>query len=186
MGYSDFGYGAASAISYWGMYPGHNCTNYAAFRLIKNGVDASYLRGQGDAYQWGGVARSHGVAVDGTPRVGDIAWWDSNAGLGVNGHVAYVEQVGNGFVVVSQDAIGGNFSWVKYSPAGGLYPTRFIHFGGARDLVFIKTKNTGSRRVEVHTANASSGYRGSDLHAASWFGTGDQGNGWFQILGAKS
>ena len=54
-----------------------------------------------------------------------------------------------------------------------------------RDLVFIKTRNTGSGKVEVHTATAASGYKAADMHAASWFGTGDQNNGWFQMVGAK-
>jgi surface antigen len=130
-GYSDAGYSAASSTSYWGMDPGHNCTNYAAYRLIKNRVDASYLRGQGNAYQWGGVAQGHGVAVDGTPRAGDIAWWDTNSGgSGQDGHVAYVEHVGNGYIIVSEDNYGGDFHWVKLTP-GGYYPTGFIHFGGA-------------------------------------------------------
>ena len=112
------------------MYPGHNCTNYAAYRLFKNGIDASYLRGQGNAYQWGGVARSRGVAVDGTPRVGDIAWWDKNSGgAGVDGHVSYVEQVGPGYIITSEDNWGGDFHWVKRTP-GSNYPTAFIHFGG--------------------------------------------------------
>ena len=124
-----------SGTSYWGMYPGHNCTNYAAYRLVKNGIDASYLRGQGNAYQWGSVARSHSIAVDGTPRVGDIAWWDSNSGgSGSTGHVAYVEQVGAGFIVTSEDNFGGYFHWVKLTP-GGYYPTGFIHFGGTPPAV---------------------------------------------------
>jgi hypothetical protein len=53
-----------------------------------------------------------------------------------------------------------------------------------KDLYFIKTKNTGSGRVEIHTAIASTGYQGSNVHAASWFGTGDQNNGWFQMVGS--
>ena len=181
-GYSDFGYGAVNGTPYWGMDPGHNCTNYAAYRLIRNGVDASYLRGQGMAHQWGDVARNHGVRVDNSPRVGDIAWWDKTAGLGSAGHVAYVEQVGNGYIVVSQDAFGGDFSWARYTPRS-LYPTGFIHFGGVRDLFFIKTKNTGSGKVEVHNALAADSYQKSSLHATSWFSTADQNNGWFQMVG---
>ena len=112
------------------MYPGHNCTNYAAYRLIRNGVDASYLQGQGNAWQWCGVAASRGIKVDGTPRVGDIAWWDSTAGVGSDGHVAYVEQVGDGFIVTSDDTWGGNFHWRKRTAGGSSWPTGFIHFGG--------------------------------------------------------
>ncbi|GAB2830780.1 CHAP domain-containing protein [Lentzea nigeriaca] len=121
-------YAANSGTSYWGMYPGHNCTNYAAYRLIRNGADASYLRGYGNAYQWGSRAAQYGVAVNGTPAVGSIAWWDSNSnGSGYYGHVAYVEEVGPGYVIVSEDNYGGDFHWKKLTP-GGYYPTGFIHF----------------------------------------------------------
>ena len=32
------GYASANHTSYWRMYSGHNCTNYAAFRMIKAGM----------------------------------------------------------------------------------------------------------------------------------------------------
>jgi surface antigen len=159
-GAGNAGYSSASGTSYWGMDPGHNCTNYVAYRLIQNGIDASYLRGQGNAYQWGGVAGSHGVAIDSNPRVGDIAWWDANSGgSGSLGHVAYVEQVGNGYVVTSEDNDGGDFHWVKLTPAG-YYPTGFIHFGVG-----------GYRLVDVDS------YGGADLILR-------RGNQWFVDLGA--
>ncbi|WP_089911952.1 CHAP domain-containing protein [Lentzea albida] len=128
IGRGDGGYAANSGTRYWGMDPGHNCTNYAAYRLINNGADASYLRGHGDAYQWGHRARQYGVAVNGTPAVGSIAWWDRNSnGSGAYGHVACVEEVGPGYVIISEDNYGGNFHWKKLTP-GGYYPTGFIHF----------------------------------------------------------
>lgn len=116
------------SVDHWGMDRGHNCTNYTAYRLIKNNIDASYLRGQGMAWQWGGVAASHGVAVDKSPRVGDIAWFDKNSGIGGVGHVAYVEHVNtNGTVRVSEDNYGGDFDWRDYQISD---VTGFIHFGG--------------------------------------------------------
>ncbi|MCI1748293.1 MAG: CHAP domain-containing protein [Acidipropionibacterium sp.] len=123
------GYQNEYGASHWGMYGGHNCTNYTAYRLIARGIDASYLRGQGMAYQWGPVARSHGVSVDGNPRVGDIAWFSESSGIGSTGHVAYVESVnpGAGTVRVSEDSYGSDFDWRDYliSSVSG-----FIHFGG--------------------------------------------------------
>ena len=65
------------------------------------------------------------------------------------------------------------------------YLWRFGQVTTDRDFTFIKTRNTGSGKVEVHTATAASGYKAADMHAASWFGTGDQNNGWFQMVGAK-
>ena len=126
-GMGNGGYQNEYNISHWGMYAGHNCTNYAAYRLIKNGIDASYLRGQGNGWQWGGVASSHGVAVDGNPRVGDIAWFSSTSGVGSSGHVAYVEAVSGSRVTVSEDNWGGDFDWRQYNISD---VTGFIHFGG--------------------------------------------------------
>lgn len=129
-GMGNAGYQNEYTVSHWGMYGGQNCTNYAAYRLIKNGIDASYLRGQGMGYQWGPVASQHGVAVDKSPRVGDIAWFQiNNAAQMPYGHVGYVESVNtsNGTVRVSNDNDLGNFAWRDYriSDVSG-----FIHFGG--------------------------------------------------------
>ncbi|MDX3659783.1 CHAP domain-containing protein [Streptomyces sp. ID05-26A] len=123
----DAGYGANSGTSYWGMTPGHNCTNYAAYRLARNGADASYLRGYGNAYQWASRARQFNVAVNQTPAVGSIAWWG-----GSSGHVAYVEEVGAGYILVSEDNFpmagsSGEFHWKRLTP-GDRYPAEFIHF----------------------------------------------------------
>jgi hypothetical protein len=52
------------------------------------------------------------------------------------------------------------------------------------DLFFIKTKNTGSGKVEIHSATAGSGY-GSGEHTVTWFSPGDANNGWFQMAGSK-
>lgn len=129
-GMGNAGYQNEYTASHWGMYGGHNCTNYTAYRLIARGIDASYLRGQGMAYQWGTVAKAHGVAVDGNPRVGDIAWFSATSGVGSSGHVAYVESVNlaAGKVRVSEDSYGGDFDWRDYLISS---VTGFIHFGGA-------------------------------------------------------
>jgi hypothetical protein len=50
-------------------------------------------------------------------------------------------------------------------------------------LFFIKTKNTGSGRVEIHTATAASNYKKSDLHTATYFTLTDAKNGYFQMVG---
>ncbi len=127
-GYPTHGYDQHSGTSYWGMYAGHNCTNYAAY--ILSAVDGlptpAYLVGHGNAYEWGPEAQAHGVPVDQNPTVGSVAWWDQNNVPG-SGHVAIVEQVGAGFIVVSEDDFGGDFHWAKIAP-GNFYPTAFIHF----------------------------------------------------------
>ena len=50
------------------------------------------------------------------------------------------------------------------------------------DLVFIKTRNTGSGKVEVHSATASSGYSAGQ-HSVTWFSSGDADNGAFHMVG---
>ena len=129
-GMGNNGYERVYTTSFWGMYPGHNCTNYAAYRLVARGINASYLAGQGMAYQWGSVAASHGVAVDKSPRVGDTAWFNQTAGLSTSGHVAYVESVdlAAGTVRLSEDNYKGDFDWRSYYIRD---VTGFIHFGGA-------------------------------------------------------
>ena len=77
-GYSDAGYGAVSGKMYWQMYSGHNCTNYAAYRVIKAGGPATRpWSGGGNASEWGlqmseitdQVPRARG-AVAATPASG--------------------------------------------------------------------------------------------------------------------
>ncbi|RIJ77906.1 CHAP domain-containing protein, partial [Nakamurella silvestris] len=128
-GHGNAGYQNEYSQSHWGMFGGHNCTNYTAYRLIKAGVNASYLQGHGMAYEWGTQAAAHGVAVDKNPVVGDIAWWTPATGIGSDGHVAYVESVniGAGTFVVSEDNYGGDFDWRTYRISE---VTGFIHFGG--------------------------------------------------------
>ena len=80
----------------WGStnsYGYHNCTTYAAFRLMENGLpypgwydNAGPVTGQG--LGWAADASAHGVVVNQTPAVGAIAQWQ-----GDSGHVAYVDQV---------------------------------------------------------------------------------------------
>ncbi len=117
-GMSDAGYGAASGTSYWTMYAGHNCTNYVAYRLSRNGV--AYPGNLGSAGAWAANARAFGFAVDSTPAVGSVAWFAA-------GHVAYVEAVDANGIVVSEDNWNGDFHWKRLTP-GGWYPNAFIHF----------------------------------------------------------
>jgi hypothetical protein len=54
-------------------------------------------------------------------------------------------------------------------------------YASATDLYFVKTENTGSGRIEVHTATAASGYaRGIDT--ATRFSATDAGAGLFGLL----
>ena len=124
---SSGGYAAVSGQMYWRMYSGHNCTNYAAYRVIKNGYSSTRpWDGSGNATYWGTQMAS---ITDRTPRVGAIAWW--RAGVypaGSAGHVAYVERVISPTeIIISQDSWGGDFSWARVTSTSG-WPSGFIHF----------------------------------------------------------
>ncbi|MGZ5369599.1 MAG: CHAP domain-containing protein [Aeromicrobium sp.] len=120
------GYADAMSSSHWGMYGGHNCTNYAAYRLGKNGVKRPAYS-LGNASTWASRAKSHGVVVDSKPAVGAIGAW-----AGRN-HVVYVEAVGAGYLITSEDNYPGYypkgmFRKIKVFKGERAYPTQFIHF----------------------------------------------------------
>lgn len=52
---------------------------------------------------------------------------------------------------------------------------------GRGDLVFIKTKNTGTGRVEVHVITAASGYQSFGLHSGTAYTPSDASNGLFEF-----
>lgn len=127
-GYSDAGYRQASGTMYWRMYSGHNCTNYVAYRLVKNGMpNTRPWSGNGDASNWGVAMAS---ITDQTPAVGAVAWYRPNVTpAGSAGHVAYVEQViSDTEIIVSEDYWGGDFYWRRVTKTGGGWPSGFIHF----------------------------------------------------------
>ncbi len=128
LGMSAAGYAQVNKTMYWRMYAGHNCTNYAAYRIVKSGLPNSRpWTGSGNAENWG-LAMSH--ITDQTPTVGAIAWWKQNVWpAGSAGHVAYVEKVVSPTeIIVSQDSWGGDFSWARITKDGKGWPNGFVHF----------------------------------------------------------
>lgn len=127
-GYSHAGYASRNDRMYWRMYAGHNCTNYAAYRMIRAGVSSDRpWSGSGMAYNWG-IANAD--ITDQNPTVGSIAWWNRNSGgVGSSGHVAYVEKViFRREIVISEDSWGGDFAWRTIVKDGRGWPSGFIHF----------------------------------------------------------
>ena len=135
--YTTHGYEDAADQSWWSMYAGVNCTNYAAF--VESQVYGVPTPGvlMGDAYQWADRAAEVGIPVDDTPTVGSVAVWGADSpGMGGYGHVAVVESVGRGYIDVSQSGMGtqaDGYDWERIARAGGSWepwPTSFIHFAG--------------------------------------------------------
>jgi len=121
-GFANHGYSGTNGKSYWRMYGGHNCTNYAAYLMIKAGRSSERpWTGNGNANGWGVGMKK---ITDKTPVVGSIAWWDT----GSAGHVAYVEAVVSSTeIIVSEDNWGGDFDWRVITKDSG-WPKGFIHF----------------------------------------------------------
>jgi surface antigen len=151
-GYSHAGYASANRNHYWRMSPGHNCTNYVAYRMIKNGATKTRpWSSTGNAYNWGAANPSK---RDLTPVVGAVAWWKARVkGAGSLGHVAYVERVVSADeIVISEDNWGGNFSWRRVKRSSG-WPSGFVHFAdagvGSPRGVVNSVKSTASGKLSV-------------------------------------
>lgn len=141
-GMASAGYSSVYRSMFWRMYGGHNCTNYAAYRMVHSGMStARPWSGSGNATNWG-YANSR--VTSSTPSVGAVAWWRAYARpAGSAGHVAYVERVvSRDEIIVSQDSWGGDFSWARITRSGGSWPTGFVHFHAAATL-----SNTALPRV---------------------------------------
>jgi surface antigen len=141
------GYRSARSTMWWRMYAGHNCTNYAAYRMVRSGLpNVRPWTGGGNATHWG---TSRDDLTDGVPAVGAVAWWRANAGpAGSAGHVAYVERVvSRDVVVVSQDSWGGDFSWARISRSSGAWPSGFVHFNDARLANRVRPRLSGRAKV---------------------------------------
>ena len=151
-GYTTHGYQAAANASWWSMYPGVNCTNYAAFVESQiYGVPTPRVL-LGDADQWAQRASEAGVPVDQTPTVGSVAVWGSDApGMGGYGHVGVVESIGpdGSYVDVSQSGMGtadDGYSWERVyrdSSSWESWPSSFIHFAGSGSATALP--RSGSR-----------------------------------------
>ena len=123
-GYGNDGYDGVYRSSYWSQYSGHNCTNYVAYRMIRNGMSSTRPSGsRGYARDWGVGFASQ---TNDSPAVGSVAWWDTS--FSSSGHVAYVERVvSSSEIYVSEDNWGGDFRWRKITRTGGRWPQGFIH-----------------------------------------------------------
>ena len=140
-------YGGACVADKWLFYQGQ-CTSWVAYRLNQlNGVAFNDYYGGvrwGDASNWGLAAESLHIAVNGTPAVGSVAWWQ-----GMD-HVAYVEQVlSPTSVVISEmnyDYRNGFRVWT-IDTTDGYWPTAFIHIadtsgGSLSDGSFVQVSGS--------------------------------------------
>jgi surface antigen len=173
LGMSDAGYSKVSKTMYWRMYGGHNCTNYAAYRMVKAGLpNTRPWSGGGNATNWG---TKMSKLTNGTPRVGAVAWWKAGVSpAGSAGHVAYVEKVVSATeIIVSMDSWNGDFSWARVTKATKGWPSGFVHF---KDVLITSTaapKITGTPKVgSTLTTSAGSWSVAGSTYAYQWMANG--------------
>lgn len=122
--------GPVNEISYWGMSPGHNCTNYVAWRLSAAGIEKPPTH-PGNAADWAANALADGFLVDEVPSPGAVAQWDASSGYGILGHVAYVERVNaDGTILVSEDywRDGQQVGPLTYRTVDAASVSHYIHY----------------------------------------------------------
>jgi surface antigen len=146
-GMGNDGYAANNRTMYWRMYSGHNCVNYAAYRMVRSGMpNVRPWSGGGNAEFWG---TSNASLTDQTPTVGAVAWWRANASpAGSAGHVGYIERVVSPTeIIVSMDWWGGDFTWARIIKGGGSWPSGFIHFNDRKLTAAAAPAVSGTPRV---------------------------------------
>jgi surface antigen len=116
--------GGACVTDSWLFYQGQ-CVSWVAYRLNQlNGFGFSnYFGGHqwGDASNWDNTAAAEGIAMNGTPALGSVAWYPA--------HVAYVEKVISPTEVVISEMnydFGNGFRVRRISTSAG-WPSAFIH-----------------------------------------------------------
>ncbi len=163
--------------SVWG-YPvnasGNNCTNYAAYRLARNGVPQQ--SGLGNGGSWAANAKKRGFRVDTTPKTGSIAQWNYGSTYAPSaGHVGYVEEVTSSYITISDSSwSGGSYRW-RIPKGDRNWPSNFIHFKDTayqppKPGSFVKVRETGEvyrlvgkAPVHVSTWTAFGGWKPTHL-----------------------
>ena len=117
--FSDFGYGY------------RNCTDYVAWRLIKQDeVPATLVKGLRDGGNWAANARGRGIKVNSAPAVGSAVSFAGTTGNPA-GHIAYVAQVlSDGSIKVDEfnQKLTGNYSSGRVIAAATAKTLEYIHF----------------------------------------------------------
>ncbi|EHI68814.1 SH3 domain-containing protein [Streptococcus ictaluri] len=134
-----------SGIDSWNMYV-RQCTSFVAFRLSSaNGFQLP--RGYGNAHTWGHIAKTQGYAVNKTPKVGSVAWFDkgANNSSAIYGHVSWVAEVSNDYVTLEE---------YNYNAGQGpeKYHKRQIHKSKVSGFIHFKDlpSTTSSSSVEIN------------------------------------
>ncbi|HET7684531.1 MAG TPA: CHAP domain-containing protein [Marmoricola sp.] len=166
MGYGNANYSRYYTQMWWRMYSGHNCTNYASYRMVRAGLpNTRPWEGSGNASNWGIALASK---TDQTPMVRSIAWWkDRN-------HVQVVERViSRDRIIVSEDHWGGDFDWAEVRRGDGSnWPDGFIHLRDARVQNRSLPSVVGSPQVGVPLTASTGTWTPSARVEVQWLRNG--------------
>ncbi|MDL4773923.1 CHAP domain-containing protein [Actinomadura xylanilytica] len=110
----------------WNFWTGQ-CTSFVAWRINKRlGIKFTNAYKDvlwGNAKDWDDAAKKAGMKVDGKPKVGDIAVWNS----GTYGHIAYVASIDGTKIVVEEYNYSKPLAYTKRTIAADTVDN-FIHF----------------------------------------------------------
>ncbi|WP_348519506.1 CHAP domain-containing protein [Bifidobacterium sp. ESL0745] len=118
-------------------YPSRQCTLWAYLRRHQLGLPAGSYMGNGGS--WGDTGRRLGYLVNNTPHVGAAVvfrpgqaipsmtrgTWHANAACG---HVAVVEAVGNGYIMISEGGVGFGANQGFMEPVSNPGAYEYVHY----------------------------------------------------------
>lgn len=160
----------------WRFYK-RECVSFVAWRLnqVNRFPFANDLDGDGtldfrDAHNWADAARRFGFRVDRVPAPGAVAWWRASDARPY-GHVAWVEGVGAGVVVIEDSNGDSRHTYSRRTiPAGE--PDAYIHFKDLPNSRFAGGWHITNRRDGLAENVFSLGLPGDVPLVGDWNGDG--------------
>jgi surface antigen len=170
-----------SLVDPWNFY-NRECTSFVAWRLNHDAGIAfhNWYKGHhwGDAAIWKQAAVDSGVPVDGTPRVGAIAWWAKGSPGSSRGHVAWVIAVDSSSITVEEYNYlhRGGYDRRTISRTASYRPTAYIHLGDGADVAMENTARptvSGTPQVGVKlTASPGTWTPSGGTYSYQWYASG--------------
>lgn len=167
-----------SLVDPWNFY-NRECTSFVAWRLNHDAGIAfhNWYKGHhwGDAAIWKQAAVDSGVPVDGTAKVGAVAWWARGSAGSSRGHVAWVVAVGSSSVTIEEYnyLIRGGYGRRTISRTSATWPTAFIHVGNTAMENTARPTVSGTPQVGVGlTASPGTWTPSGGTYSYQWYAGG--------------
>jgi surface antigen len=167
-----------SLVDPWNFY-NRECTSFVAWRLNHNAGIAfhNWYKGHhwGDAAIWKQAALDSGVRVDGTPKVGAVAWWAKGSAGSSSGHVAWVMAVDSSSITIEEYNYlhRGGYDRRTISRTSAYWPTSFIHVGSMAMDNTARPTVSGTPQVGVQlTASPGTWTPSGATYSYQWYAGG--------------